>query len=82
MYAGVKIDWNKGTVKNVRLAAFSQAFKNVFGRSATVQATHLTKLFMIIFTTEPEDKDDNTPLNPLNRLMSLVSSPQSSRRDI
>ncbi len=30
---------------------------------------------MTIFSTEPEDEDDDTPLNPLNRLMLLVVFP-------
>jgi hypothetical protein len=29
----------------------------------------------MIFSTEPKDDDDDTPLNPLNRLMSLVLFP-------
>jgi hypothetical protein len=42
MYAGGEIDWEEGTVKNVRLADFAQGFKNLLGRSAAVQAAQLT----------------------------------------
>jgi hypothetical protein len=75
MYAGGEIDWEEGTVKNVRLADFAQGFKNLLGRSAAVQAAQLTNLFMTSFTTEMDD-DDNALANPLQRLMSLVCFPQ------
>jgi hypothetical protein len=54
------------------IATFSQGFLNLLTRSASVQATQLTNLFTTIFSTEPEDDDDEQHANPLNRLMSLV----------
>jgi hypothetical protein len=35
----------------------------------------MSNLFITIFSTEPKDDDDDTPHNPLNRLMSLVVFP-------
>ncbi len=75
MYARGKINWDDGVAKNIPLATFSQGFLNLLARSASVQATQLSNLFVTIFSTEPKDEDDNTPLNPLNRLMSLVVFP-------
>ncbi len=75
MYAHGKINWDDGTIKNIRLGTFSAGFKNLLGRSAAVQATQLSYLFMTVFTTKAEDKDDNNPFNPLNSLMSLVVFP-------
>jgi hypothetical protein len=72
MYVSGKINWDNGVAKNIRLATFSQGFLNLLARSASVQATLLSNLFIRIFSTEPKDDDDNTPLNPLNRLMSFV----------
>jgi hypothetical protein len=57
------------------VATFSQGFLNLLARSASVQATQLSNLFTTIFSTEPEDDDDENHANPLNRLMSLVISP-------
>jgi hypothetical protein len=59
MYASGKIDWDKGTIANIQLATFAQGYKNLLDRSATVQATQLANLFTSIFSTEPEDKDND-----------------------
>jgi hypothetical protein len=75
MYASNKINWDDGVAKNICLTTFSQGFLNLLARSASVQATQLSNLFVTIFSTEPEDDDDNTPLLPLNRLMSLIVFP-------
>jgi hypothetical protein len=72
MYATGDINWDDGSVQNVRVATFSQGFLNLLSRSASVQATQLTNLFATIFTTEPEDDDDDFQSNPLSRLMSMV----------
>jgi hypothetical protein len=66
MYAGGNINWEEGTVKNVKLADFAQGFKNLLGRSAAVQAAQLTNLFMTIFTTETDDDDVDLLVSPLN----------------
>ncbi len=71
----MEINWDDGAAKNICLATFSQGFLSLLARSASVQATQLRHLFVTIFSTEPEDDDDNTPLNPLNRLMSLFIFP-------
>ncbi len=57
------------------MATFSQGFLNLLARSASAQATQLSNLFTTIFSTKPEDDDDENHANPLNRLMSLVVSP-------
>ncbi len=75
MYAGGNIDWEEGTVKNVKLADFAQGFKYLLGRSAAVQAAQLTNLFMTIFPMEMDDDNIDLLVNPLNRLMSLVCFP-------
>ncbi len=75
MYATGDINWDDGTVKNIRVAKFSQGFLNLLSRSASVQVTQLTNLFTTIFATEPEDDDDDFQSNPLSRLMSLVVFP-------
>ena len=72
MYATGEINWEDGSVKNIRVATFSQGFLNLLSRSASVQATQLTNLFATIFSTEPEDDDDDFQSNPLSRLMSMV----------
>ena len=72
MYATGDINWDDGSVQNVRVATFSQGFLNLLSRSASVQATQLTNLFATIFATEPEDDDDDFQSNPLSRLMSMV----------
>jgi hypothetical protein len=72
MYATGDINWDDGSVQNVRVATFSQGFLNLLSRSASVQATQLTNLFATIFATEPEDDDDEFQSNPLSRLMSMV----------
>jgi hypothetical protein len=58
-------------VKNVHLATFAHGFKNLLDRSATVQMTQLANLITTVFTTEPNDDNNGTHLNPLNKLMSL-----------
>jgi len=72
MYATGDINWEDDSVKNIRVATFSQGFLNLLSRSASVQATQLTNLFATIFATEPEDDDDDFQSNPLSRLMSMV----------
>jgi hypothetical protein len=76
MYVSGDIDWDKATIKNIRLATFSKGFKNLLDRTALVQVTQLSNLFVTVFTTEPEDDNDNTATNPLNWLMSLFVFPQ------
>jgi hypothetical protein len=75
MYVSDHIDWDEATIKNIRLATFSKGFKNLLDRTASVQVTQLSNLFVTVFTTEPEDDDDDTAINPLNRLMSLFCVP-------
>jgi hypothetical protein len=75
MYASSEINWNDGIAKSNCLATFSKGFLNLLARSASVQATQLTNLFVTIFSTKPKDEDNNTPLYSLNRLMSLVVFP-------
>jgi hypothetical protein len=75
MYATGDVIWDDGIVKNIQVATFSQGFLNLLARSASVQATQLSNLFTTIFSTEPEDDDDENHANPLNRLMSLVVFP-------
>jgi hypothetical protein len=72
MYATGEINWEDGSVKNIRVATFSQGILNLLSRSASVQATQLTNLFTTIFSTQPEDDDDDFQSNPLSRLMSMV----------
>ncbi len=72
MYACRDIDWEEGTVKSIHLATFVQGFKNLLDRSATVKTTQLANLFTTVFTNEHDDDDNETHLNPLNRLMSLT----------
>ncbi len=76
MYACGNIDWEEGTLKNIHLATFMQGFKNLLNMLATVQTTQLANLFTTVFTIEPDDGDNHTHLNPLNRLMSLSVFPQ------
>jgi hypothetical protein len=76
MYATGDVNWDDGTVKNIRVATFSQGLMNLLSRSASVQVTQLTNLFTTIFATEPDDDDDKFQSNPLSRLMSLVVFPQ------
>jgi hypothetical protein len=70
------IDWDEATIKNIRLATFSKGFKNLLDWTVSVQVTQLSNLFVTVFTTEPEDDDDHTAINPLNWLMSLFVFPQ------
>ncbi len=72
MYATAVPDWDEGTVKDVHLATFTQVYKNLLESSVTVQVTQLTNLFKTIFSIEPENKEDD---GPLNRLMSLYVFP-------
>jgi hypothetical protein len=72
MYAMGEIIWDDGIVKNICVASFSQGFLNLLTRSASVQATQLSNLFMTIFLTKPKEDGDNSQISPLNRLMSLV----------
>jgi hypothetical protein len=62
------IDWEEGTVKNIHLATFTQEYKNLFDRLATVQVTQLTNLLKTIFLNELENKVNK---GLLNQLMSL-----------
>jgi hypothetical protein len=71
MYASGEIDWDEGTVKNIKLATFAQGFKNLLDRLAMVQATQSANLFTSVFSTEADNDDDDSHLNPLNRLLSL-----------
>ena len=74
-YATGEINWDDGSAKNIKVANFSQGFRNLLARSVSVQATQLNNLFITIFQTEPDDDDDENHSNPLNRLMSLVVFP-------
>jgi len=76
MYVSGDIDWDEATIKNIRLATFSKGFKNLHDRTALVQVTQLSNLFVTNFTTELEDDNNDTAINPLNRLMSLFVFPQ------
>ena len=76
MYVSGDINWDEATIKNIRLAFFLKGFKNLLDRTASVQVTQLSNLFVTVFTSEPEDDDDDTAINPLNRLMSLFVFPQ------
>jgi hypothetical protein len=71
MYVSGEIDWGEGTVKNIQLATFAQGYKNLLDRLATVQAIQLANLFTSVFSTEADNNDDDSYLNPLNRLLSL-----------
>jgi hypothetical protein len=72
MYAFAVPDWDEGTVMGVCLASFTQEYKNLLERSATVKVTHLSNLIKTVFSTKPDDEDDN---GPLNRLMSMYVIP-------
>jgi hypothetical protein len=71
MYACGNIDWEEGTVKNIHLVTFVQGFKILLDRLVTVKMTQLANLFTTVFTTKPNNDNNDTHLNPLNRLMSL-----------
>jgi hypothetical protein len=45
MYASGNIDWDEGTIKNIRLVTFSNRFRNLLDRTAMVQMTQLSNLF-------------------------------------
>ena len=74
-YVNCDIDWDEGTVKNVTLATFSKGFKDLLGRTATVQEAQFANLLNTIFKTQPDDDDDELA-NPLERLMSLSVFPK------
>jgi hypothetical protein len=74
-YVKCDIDWDEGTVKNVTLATFSKGFKDLLGRTATVQEAQFANLLNTIFKTQPDDDDDELT-NPLERLMSLSVFPK------
>jgi hypothetical protein len=76
MYSFGNINWEDRTVKNIHLATFAQGFKNLLDRSAMVQTTQQANLFTTVFTTKSDDDDNETHLNPLNRLMGLSIFPQ------
>jgi hypothetical protein len=72
MHATTVPNWYECTVKDVHLETFTQEYKNLLERLAMVQVTQLTNLFKTIFSTKPENKDDD---GSLNRLMSLYVFP-------
>jgi hypothetical protein len=72
MYAFAVPDRDEGTVAGVRLALFTQEYKNLLERSAMVQVTQLSNLIKMVFSTKPDDEDDN---GPLNRLMLMYVIP-------
>ncbi len=72
MYAFAVPDWDEGTVAGMRLASFTQEYKNLLERLAMVQVTLLSNLIKTIFSTEPDDEDDD---GPLNRLMLMYVIP-------
>jgi hypothetical protein len=74
-YVNCDIDWDEGTVKNVTLATFAKGFKDLLGRTATVQEAQFANLLNTIFKSLPEDDDDELA-NPLERLMSLSVFPK------
>jgi hypothetical protein len=74
-YVNCDIAWDEGTVKNVTLATFSKGFKDLLGRTATVQEAQFANLLNTIFKTQPDDDDDELA-NPLERLMSLSVFPK------
>ncbi len=74
MYATTKtVDCDNSTIKSISLATFTQEYQNLLEHSISVQVTQLPNLFRTIFSTEP-DEDDNDG-GPLNRLMSLYVFP-------
>ncbi len=72
MYAFAVPNWDEGTVAGVLLALFTQEYKNLLERLATVQVTQLSNLIKTVFSTKPDDEDDN---GPLNRLMLMYVIP-------
>ena len=74
-YVNGKIDWDEGTVKNVTLATFAKGFKDLLGRTATVQEAQFANLLNTIFKSLP-DEDEDELANPLERLMSLSVFPK------
>jgi hypothetical protein len=78
MYSHGDIDWEEGTVKDIPLPTFTQEYKNLLKRSASVQVIQLTNLFKTIFSTKSKDKDNE---GPLNQLMSLYVFPQKVVKD-
>ncbi len=53
MYVSGDIDWDEATIKNIRLATFSKGFKNLLDRTASVQVTQLSNLFV---TVSPQNR--------------------------
>jgi hypothetical protein len=72
MYMIAVSNWEEGTVKCMRLASFTQEYKNFLERLAAVQVTQLSNLIKMVFSTKPDDKNDD---GPLNRLMSMYVIP-------
>jgi hypothetical protein len=62
-------------VKTVKLVTFAHGFTNLLNRTALVQETQFANLLNTIFTTQPDDNDDDLA-NPLERLMSLTVFPK------
>ncbi len=61
MYATGEIIWDNDIVKNIPVALFSQGFLNLLTRSASVQATQLSNLFMTV--RMPDCLDGIEPCN-------------------
>ncbi len=72
MYATGDVNRDEATVKNICTTTFAQGFMNFLGRSAAFQAALLTNLFNLIFMTKQEDEYNDSALQQLNKLMSLV----------
>jgi hypothetical protein len=49
-YVNGNIDWDEGTVKNITLATFAKGFKDLLGRTATVQEAQFANLLNTIFS--------------------------------
>jgi hypothetical protein len=62
-YVNGEIDWDEGTVKNVTLATFAKGFKDLLGRTATVQEAQFTNFLNTIFKLLP-DKDEDDSQTP------------------
>jgi len=54
-YVNGKIDWEKGTMRDVNLATFVHGFASLLNRTATVQETQLANLFNTVFMTQPNN---------------------------
>jgi hypothetical protein len=74
MYATTKtVNWDDCTIKSISLITFTQEYQNLLERSVSVQVTQLMNLIRTIFSTEPDEVDNDC--SPLNRLMSLYVFP-------